>query len=176
MSDAKRKIIAEALENIIEKARNGGPVVKVGLMASGSELGQAEVLSGGLLAQAENPSLRVVAIGPKPSGKEAEKLAASGLNSADLEWVETPYCEADVAAAVEKALADRNSEMKVADFQAIDERRRALLGEVEVLKGERNKASAEIAKIKRSGGNADELMKSAGELGERSKALDLETA
>ncbi|MDL2307533.1 serine--tRNA ligase [Desulfovibrio sp. OttesenSCG-928-C06] len=76
---------------------------------------------------------------------------------------------------VEKALADRNSDMKVADFQAIDERRRALLGEVEVLKSERNKASAEIAKIKREGGDASELMKNTGDLGDRIKKLDLET-
>lgn len=99
MDTAKRQIIAEALADIVEKARNGGPVVKVGLMASGSELGQEEILRGGMLAQEENPSLKVVAIGPRPAaGTDA---AAFGDN---LEWIETPDTEADIAAAVEKAV------------------------------------------------------------------------
>ena len=79
---------------------------------------------------------------------------------------------------VEQALAARNSEVKVADFQAIDERRRALLGEVEKLKSERNKASAEIARMKRAGEEGpalDAAMRANGELGDRVKQLDTET-
>jgi seryl-tRNA synthetase len=76
---------------------------------------------------------------------------------------------------VAEALAKRNNDAKVADFQALDERRRALLNQVETLKAERNKISADVASIKRSGGDADALMKDAAELGERIKKLDVET-
>jgi betaine reductase len=92
MDDSKRLLIADALERVVEKARHGGPVCRVGLMAAGSELGQEEILRGARIAQEENSSLRVVAIGPRAAGYD------------DLEWIETPDCEADVAAAMEKAL------------------------------------------------------------------------
>lgn len=94
MDDSKRALIAEALAAVVEKARHGGPVCRIGLMASGSELGQEEILNGARAAQEENPSLRVVAVGPRAAGCD------------DLEWIETPDCEADIAAAAEKALAD----------------------------------------------------------------------
>lgn len=92
MDDFKRLLIADALSDLVEKARHGGPVCRVGLMAAGSELGREEVLRGARIAQEENASLRVVAIGPRLAGHD------------DLEWLETPDCEADIAAAVEKAL------------------------------------------------------------------------
>jgi betaine reductase len=51
-----------------------------------------------MLARLENAGLQVVAVGPRPSEmpREAETL----------EWIETPDCEAVVAAALEKALDD----------------------------------------------------------------------
>ena len=93
MNTTTRKAIGEALENLLARAQNGGPVLRLGLMALGSELGAAEVLQGGLMAQQATPGLRVVAIGPKVPGFEA------------LEWMETDNCEANVVAALEKALA-----------------------------------------------------------------------
>ena len=48
--------------------------------------------------------------------------------------------------AVRQALANRNSPLDVNEFAALDERRRSLVQEVEVLKAERNAASGEIAK------------------------------
>ena len=92
MDDSKRLLIADALARVVEKARQGGPVCRIGLMAAGSELGQEEILRGARIAQEENASLRVVAIGPRPAGYD------------DLEWMETSDREADVTAAVEKAL------------------------------------------------------------------------
>ena len=92
MDESKRALIAEALAGIVEKAKHGGPVCRIGLMAAGSELGQAEILAGARLAQAESPFLRVVAIGPRAAGY------------ADLEWIDTPDCETDIADAMEKAL------------------------------------------------------------------------
>ena len=94
MDDSKRVLIADALMGIVQKARHGGPVLKVGLMATGSELGAEEILRGGLLAQEQNPGLQIVAIGPRLAGFDA------------LEWIETPDCEADVAAALDKATSD----------------------------------------------------------------------
>lgn len=94
MDESKRQLIADALADIVDKARHGGPVCKIGLMAAGSELGQEEILRGARLAQEENPALRVAAIGPRPAGGEYD----------DLEWIDTPDCEADIAAAVEKVL------------------------------------------------------------------------
>ena len=98
MDAAKKQLIAQALAGIVEKARTGGPVVRVGLMAGGSELGVDEVLRGGLKAQQENPGVRVVAIGPKPA------MWQSGYDC--LEWLETSDCEADIAAAVTNAIKD----------------------------------------------------------------------
>ncbi len=86
MDASKRLLIAEALAGIVKKARYGAAVQPIGLMASGSELGAEEILRGARLAQAEYP-LRVLAIGPRRSGYD------------DLDWLETPDCEADVVAA-----------------------------------------------------------------------------
>ena len=94
MDDSKRLLIADALTEIVEKARRGGPICRIGLMAAGSELGQEELLRGARIAQEENPSLRVVAIGPRAA------------EYGDLEWVETSDCEADIVAAVERALGE----------------------------------------------------------------------
>jgi len=93
MTDKKR-IVGEALSEIIEAASSGGPVIKVGLMASGSELGKDELAKGAELAQQTYPGIKVVMIGPRTEGYE------------DLDWIETDDCDADVAAAMEKALKD----------------------------------------------------------------------
>ena len=75
---------------------------------------------------------------------------------------------------VAEALQKRNSTLKVEEFTALDEQRRALLTEVETLKGERNSTSAEVAKIKRQGGDATGLIDRMGGVNERIKALDEE--
>lgn len=77
--------------------------------------------------------------------------------------------------AVAKSLADRRSDIQVSDFVRLDERRRALLTEVEQLKSERNKLSAEVGNAKREGRDVSELLASAGDMGERIKELDRET-
>ncbi|MDL2272770.1 serine--tRNA ligase, partial [Desulfovibrio sp. OttesenSCG-928-I05] len=75
---------------------------------------------------------------------------------------------------VAASLANRGSALSVDDFTSLDERRRSLLSEVETLKSERNKASTEIANIKRSGGDASALVAEMSTLGDRIKALDEE--
>ncbi len=75
---------------------------------------------------------------------------------------------------VARALAVRNSPIDVADFTALDGRRRALIGEAEALKGERNAVSAEVASIKRGGGDAAPLIARMGTVNDRIKTLDQE--
>lgn len=91
MSDVKR-LVGEVLEEILSSAKSGGPTVRVGLMASGSEHGREELCRGGRMAQEQTAGLKVVMIGPVTEGYD------------DLEWIETDDCEADVAAALEAAL------------------------------------------------------------------------
>ncbi len=73
---------------------------------------------------------------------------------------------------VANALARRGSDIDVGRFSTLDEQRRALLGEVETLKGERNRVSAEVATKKRAGENADALIERMGGVNERIKELD----
>ncbi|MDR1044524.1 MAG: glycine reductase [Candidatus Adiutrix sp.] len=94
MTDDKRKIIGQALARVVERARGGLERPVIGLLASGSELGAVELLEGARRAQAEDPRLKVLAIGSRLPAYD------------DLDWLETPDCEADRAAAMEKALSE----------------------------------------------------------------------
>lgn len=75
-----------------------------------------------------------------------------------------------------KALADRHSELDVNEFLSLDARRRALLAEVEALKSRRNAASGQVAALKREGGDAAPLLAELGDLSDRIKELDGQTA
>jgi len=97
-----RKIIGEALSDIVGSARRGGPHVRVGLMASGSELGPEELARGAALAQEARPELHVVMIGPMLKGYD------------QLEWIETSDCEEDISAGMETALKDGSISAAVA--------------------------------------------------------------
>ena len=60
--------------------------------------------------------------------------------------------------AVVAGMKKRGMELDLAPFLALDEKRRALLTEVEQLKNMRNTVSKEIGKMKKNGENADELV------------------
>ncbi|MEW6443641.1 MAG: glycine/sarcosine/betaine reductase complex component C subunit alpha [bacterium] len=90
----KRKLVGDLLAELVEQARTGGPKVRVGLMAAGSELGAEELLRGALLTTDQDPRIQVVAIGPKVPGYD------------QLEWIETPKDEAALVSAMEAALTD----------------------------------------------------------------------
>lgn len=96
MTEEKRKILGEALSELVEAARNGGPKTRVGLMAAGSELGASEMVRGAALAMQNDPRIQVVCIGPKPKDV---------CIPAELEWIETPDCEADIAKGMDTALS-----------------------------------------------------------------------
>ena len=89
----KKDIIADALMSIVERAQSGGPVTRIGLMASGSALWSEELLNGARLAQSTNPGLKVVAIGKKIDAYD------------DLEWFETDDNEEAISKGLEDALA-----------------------------------------------------------------------
>jgi len=76
---------------------------------------------------------------------------------------------------VRQALAKRGSDLDVGDFEKLDARRRELLAEVEALKAERNRSSAEVAKLKKAGESADEIISRVQEINERIRSLDEET-
>ena len=75
---------------------------------------------------------------------------------------------------VRAALEKRNSKIDVAEFTAMDERRKALIAEVEALKAEKNRVGPEIAKRKKAGEDASDLLEKMGLVAERTKALDAE--
>lgn len=89
-----KRLIGEVLGEIIEDARGGVKKTTVGLMAFGSELGGGEFIEGARQAMENDPSVRVVLIGPRSAGNE------------DLDWIETTDSEAGVIEAMEKALGD----------------------------------------------------------------------
>jgi len=73
---------------------------------------------------------------------------------------------------VRQALANRRMTLDLDRFALLDEKRRALLAEVEILKTERNASSGEVARLKRAGQDAAHLMERLSEVSERIKALD----
>ncbi len=75
-----------------------------------------------------------------------------------------------------KALRDRHSDLDMGEFQALDQRRRDLLGQVEALKSQRNQASDEIGRMKRAGEDASARFDELGQLSAKIKALDVEVA
>ena len=75
-------------------------------------------------------------------------------------------------AAVADGMARRRFPFDMDAFLALEERRRALLTAVEQKKGQRNAASAEVAKAKRAGSDAAHILAGLGTLSDDIKALD----
>lgn len=73
---------------------------------------------------------------------------------------------------VRQALANRNSSLSLDHFEELDRKRRELLLESETLKSERNKASGEVARLKREGQDAQSLLGELSAKSERIKILD----
>lgn len=90
-----KRILGEVISEIIGDLRSGSvKKVDIGLMVYGSELGSEELLRGAELAMQNDPTVNVVAIGPKTEGFEG------------IHWIETPACETDISKAMEEALKD----------------------------------------------------------------------
>lgn len=87
----------------------------------------------------------------------------------DVKWLRNDYDK------VVQALANRGkSEELVAAFPVLDTRRREILVESDNLKNRRNVVSQEVAKLKKSGGDAEALIIEMREVGDRIKAIDEE--
>jgi seryl-tRNA synthetase len=74
---------------------------------------------------------------------------------------------------VRAGLAKKGDESKVERILELDEQRREVLKTAEALKAERNKVSAEIAKKKKAGENADDDIKAMRKVGDDISELDL---
>lgn len=77
---------------------------------------------------------------------------------------------------VQEMLKNRNSDLTLDEFFALDTKRREILGEVEALKQKRNEVSPMIAKLKKEGKDATQIIAEMGELSARVKELDAELA
>jgi len=75
---------------------------------------------------------------------------------------------------VRQAMDNRHMTVNLDDLVVLDVKHRALLAEVESLKNERNASSAEVAKRKRQGQDATELLERLAEVSNRIKTLDEE--
>ncbi|MCC6445858.1 MAG: serine--tRNA ligase [Armatimonadetes bacterium] len=73
---------------------------------------------------------------------------------------------------VRQGLARRGDDTSLDRYLELDDRRRALLAEVEELRRQRNTASEEIGKIRKAGGSADEAIARMREVGDRIQALE----
>ena len=87
-----KKVIGSALLDIIESAKSGGPKVRVGLMASGSEHGAEEIAKGARLAAQTYNNVKPVLIGPKVAGYD------------EFEYIECAEC--DIPAVLEAAVKE----------------------------------------------------------------------
>jgi seryl-tRNA synthetase len=71
-------------------------------------------------------------------------------------------------------LRTRDGSIDLAPILELDVRRRARIAEVEELRAERNRGSQEVARRKKEGGDASDLLRRLADVSERSSALDAE--
>ena len=77
---------------------------------------------------------------------------------------------------VKEALSDRNEDFDLDSFKELDENRRKLLAEVEVLKAEQNKVSKQIPAMKKAGEDTTAVMAEMKELAEKIKGYTAKVA
>ncbi len=77
---------------------------------------------------------------------------------------------------VEKALADRNEDFDLSKFKSLDEKRRALLAEVEQLKAQQNKVSKQIPQMKKEGKDVAPIFEEMKALSDQIKSLDTDVS
>jgi seryl-tRNA synthetase len=75
-------------------------------------------------------------------------------------------------AAVQKALADRGTQIDWSRFSEADAQRSAVLTEIEQLRHHRNQTTEQIARIKKEGGDAGEMMTEMRSVGDRIKQFE----
>lgn len=78
--------------------------------------------------------------------------------------------------AVKAMLAARGNDLDISKFEALDERRRALITESDALKNERKTTSKQIGQIMKEGGDPSEIKARVSQIGDQIKSLDAELA
>lgn len=73
---------------------------------------------------------------------------------------------------VEEALKNRHSSMTLAGFMELEKERRAILGEVETLKSQRNSVSKQVSVMKKNNENTDAIVLEMRQVGEKIGGLD----
>ena len=73
---------------------------------------------------------------------------------------------------LKEILKNRNAKIDLDRFEQLDEERRELLSEVELLKNKRNTASQEVGKIKRAGEDATHIIEKMGSVSTNIKTID----
>lgn len=73
---------------------------------------------------------------------------------------------------VEKALSTRNEDFDLSQFKMLDDKRRELLGEVEVLKNKQNTVSKQVPQLKKEGKDVSAIFEEMKQLSETVKELD----
>ena len=73
---------------------------------------------------------------------------------------------------VEEALKNRRSSMTLAGFMELEKERRAILGEVETLKSQRNSVSKQVSVMKKNNENTDAIVLEMRQVGEKIGGLD----
>ena len=74
--------------------------------------------------------------------------------------------------AVKRGLADRGASFDDATYQILESERRRVIQQAESVKAARNKAAEEVAKLKRAGESADDIITAQREMGDQLKALE----
>ena len=77
---------------------------------------------------------------------------------------------------VQEMLNNRGNNTNLEEFMGLDAERREILSEVETLKSLRNKESAEVARRKKNGENAEEIIEKMGAVSSKIKDLDIKLA
>jgi seryl-tRNA synthetase len=84
----------------------------------------------------------------------------------DIKWIrENP-------AAFDAAMQKRGNSFRAEEILILDEKKRKVIFKIQELQSKRNQIAAEIAKIKKSGGNADELLNLSKEINTELKILE----
>lgn len=77
---------------------------------------------------------------------------------------------------VQKAVDARHAEVDLASFRQLDEERRSVLPELEKLRARRNEVSAEVGRIKKSGGDPSGVFAEMKQVGGRIKELEQQSS
>lgn len=75
---------------------------------------------------------------------------------------------------VEKRLSARNEDFDLSKFKELDEKRRTLLGEVEILKNEQNTVSKQVPVMKKEGKDVSAILDEMKQLSDKIKNLDIQ--